>query len=288
MRAHQIAIATCSQHPRLIADDLALVASLREFGIDSEPVVWNADEEVEWAELDGCLLRSVWDYHLRRADFLAWTEAVAATVPLWNPPATLRWNTTKGYLRELAAAGVPTIPTAWLGRGEAVRLDRLLAERGWREAVLKPSVDLGAERLVRVRRGEGQALLDSLLAEHDVLAQPFMASVERHGEVSLVFFDGELSHTVRKLPRHGDFRVQSTWGGTAAAVAPTAAQRQVADRALGEIAEELLYARVDLIEGAGGEPLLTELELVEPNLYLSTDRSAANRLAAAISRRLRG
>jgi len=286
MRETRIAIATCSQHPRLAADDLPLVASLRERGIGAEPLVWSGGE-VEWSGFDRCLLRSVWDYHLHRADFLAWTESAAAAVPLWNPPAVVRWNTSKNYLRELAGAGVPTIPTLWLERGAEARLAELMERSGWDEAVLKPSVDLGADRLVRVRRGEGQALLDALLAEHDVLAQPFLPAVERRGETSLAFFDGELSHAVRKLPRRGDFRVQSKWGGSATAVAPTPAQRQVAERALKAVGETLLYARVDLVEGAGGEPLLIELELVEPNLYLGTDPGAADRLAAAVARRLR-
>lgn len=286
MSRPRIAIATCAQHAELVADDLPLMAALEEFGVAAAPLVWNAGE-VEWGEFDGCLLRSVWDYHLHRADFLAWAEAAAATVPLWNPPGVLRWNTDKGYLRELAAAGVATIPTVWLRRGEPARLEELLERPGWEDAVLKPSVDLGADRLVRVRRGEGQALLDALLAEHDVLAQPFLPAVEERGEVSLVFFDGEFSHAVRKLPRRGDFRVQSKWGGRAGAAVATEAQRELAARALAAVGEPLLYARVDLVEDEAGEPLLIELELVEPNLYLASAAGAAERLATALAARLR-
>jgi glutathione synthase/RimK-type ligase-like ATP-grasp enzyme len=283
----RIAIATCAEHPHLAADDLPLLAELRARGVGAEPLVWNGGE-VDWSGLDGCLLRSVWDYHLRRADFLAWSEAVVASVPLWNRPELIAWNTDKRYLRELGEAGVPTIPTAWIARGEEARLEDLLAERGWSEAVLKPTVDLGAERLARVGAGvgDGQVLLDALLAEHEVMAQPFLPSVASRGEVSLVFFEGELSHAVRKLPREGDFRVQPKWGGSVAAAEPGAAQRRVAEAALAVLGEPPLYARADLLEGEDGESLLIELELVEPNLYLATDQGAASRLAAALAARL--
>lgn len=291
MERPRLAIATCAEHPGLAADDLALFTELEARGVTAEPVVWNA-AGVDWAGFDACLLRSVWDYHLRRADFLAWSEGVAAAMPLWNGSELVAWNTSKRYLRELAAAGVPTIPTVWLRRGVPARLDELIAAGGWREAVLKPTVDLGAERLARVSGAAAdQVLLDALLGEHEVMAQPFLPSVERDGETSLVYFEGELSHAVRKLPRGGDFRVQARWGGSAVAVEPSAAQREVAGVALAALGDEPpLYARVDLVEGEGegGQPLLIELELVEPNLYLASAPGAAGTLAAALAQRLRG
>jgi len=288
MERPRIAIATCAEHPRLAPDDRALPGALAARGVAAAPVVWDRLDP-RGGGFDACLLRSAWDYHRRHPEFLAWAEAVAAALPLWNPPELVAWSTDKEYLRELASAGVPTIPTAWLPRGEPAPLDELLEARGWTEAVLKPTVDLGADRLVRVRRGEprGQKRLDALLAGHEVMAQPFLTSVTSSGETSLVFFDGALSHAVRKLPRHGDFRVQSKWGGSVAAATPSVAQREVAERALARVSADPLYARVDLVEGEDGTPLLIELELVEPNLYLGTAPGAAERLAAAVAERLR-
>jgi hypothetical protein len=40
------------------------------------------------------------------------------------------------------------------------------------------------------------------------------------------------------------------------------------------------------VPGAGGEPVLIELELTEPSLFLTTDAGAAARVAAAIRDRL--
>ena len=46
-------------------------------------------------------------------------------------------------------------------------------------------------------------------------------------------------------------------------------------------------ARVDLVRGGDGAPLLLELELAEPSLFLGLGSGAAARLAEAIARRLR-
>ncbi len=46
-----------------------------------------------------------------------------------------------------------------------------------------------------------------------------------------------------------------------------------------------LYARVDMLRDADGEPVLLELEAVEPNLYFDQIPEGAPRLAKAILRR---
>jgi len=43
-----------------------------------------------------------------------------------------------------------------------------------------------------------------------------------------------------------------------------------------------LVARVDMLSGSSGSPLLLELEAIEPNLYFSQIPAAADRLADAI------
>jgi hypothetical protein len=43
------------------------------------------------------------------------------------------------------------------------------------------------------------------------------------------------------------------------------------------------YARVDVVGGADGEPVLLEVEMVEPHLYLATSPGAAERFAHVIA-----
>lgn len=285
MPGPRIAIATCAGYADLKVDDELLRAALRERGATADSVVWDA--EADWGGFDLCLVRSTWDYHEKYDRFLDWTRQVEAAAALRNPAQTIVWNSDKTYLRELGQQGVRTVPTTWVSRGSEADLERILAEQGWDEAVVKPVVDLGAKNLRRMRRGEGSGVLEEVLRRHDAMVQPFLPSLEEEGETSLIFIAGELSHAVRKRPAPGDFRVQSIWGGTAAPAELEATQVELARQALGHLDEVPLYARVDLVTGLDGSPCLIELELIEPNLYLSTHPGAADRLADAVMALLR-
>jgi glutathione synthase/RimK-type ligase-like ATP-grasp enzyme len=284
----RIALATCAAHPRLAPDDRLLAAAIAGRDIEAVPVVWNV-EGTDWAGFDGCVVRSVWDYHLEPDRFLTWARRVADAVPTWNPAEQIAWNADKAYLRQLERRGVPTIPTRWLERGSEASLTEILRAEGWDQAVVKPTVDLGAKNLRRVDGASGadQEALDGLLASHDVMVQPFLPSLEARGELSLVYCGGEFSHAVRKLPARGDFRVQPNWGGSSRATAVDRADLEIAERALAGLASPL-YARVDLVEGARGERLLIELELIDPNLFFAERPEAAAIVAAKIEATLRG
>src|SRR5256885_7793467 len=101
----------------LNGDDCAPRPPLRELGVTAVPAVWDSPD-VCWEEFQGVVVRSCWDYHHRLEEFLAWVVRLErAGIPLWNPPAVLRWNSHKGYLRDLAARGGPLLPARPLGRG---------------------------------------------------------------------------------------------------------------------------------------------------------------------------
>lgn len=281
MPVPRIAIATCSGYAGLKGDDDLLLEALRSRGAEAVSLAWD-EEGVDWGSFDLCLVRSTWDYHEKYEEFLAWTREVEAAALLRNPGDLIAWNSDKTYLRELSEGGTRTVPTVWVSRREDADLEAILAEQGWDEAVVKPVVDLGAKNLQRVRGGEGSTALEDTLRRHEAMVQPFLPSLEEQGETSLIFIAGELSHTVRKRPAAGDFRVQSIWGGTVEATKPEAHQVHLAEQALGLLDEPPLYARVDLVTGLDGEPCLIELELIEPNLYLSTNAGSVARLAAAV------
>jgi glutathione synthase/RimK-type ligase-like ATP-grasp enzyme len=280
MSSPRIAIATCANYDREMVDDELLRAALAERGCEARAVVW--DGEVDWGGFDLCLVRSTWDYHEKHREFLAWTRQVGAAGRLHNPPDLIAWNIEKTYLRELAEAGVPTVPTAWIDRDDGTDLKQVLAAEGWTEAVVKPVVDLGARNLHRARIDDGSPALELALQRHpQAMVQPFLPSLEERGELSLIYIDGTPTHAVRKRAAPGDFRVQSIWGGTVERAEPTAAEVTIAAQALAQLDEPPLYARVDLVAGSDGAPLLIELELIEPNLYLTQHPPAAEVLAAA-------
>src|SRR5438876_9710680 len=140
----RIALATSAKLPTLNDDDRLLIPALAELGLGAVPAVWDSPD-VCWEEFQGVLVRSCWDYHHRLEEFLAWVSRLErAGVPVWNAPAVLRWNSHKGYLRDLAARGVPIVPTRWLERGAQADLAGLLRDAGWRDAVVKPAVSASA------------------------------------------------------------------------------------------------------------------------------------------------
>ena len=284
----RIALATCAAFPALAPDDQLLGEALAARGARPQPVVWD-DAAVAWGEFDACLVRSVWDYHFKHEGFLVWARRVGGILPLWNGPELLAWNSEKAYLRELEGRGIATIPTEWIGRGGEAQLSELLAARGWEEAVVKPTVDLGALNLRRVHGGGNgidQIALEGLLVHHDVMVQPFLPAIEAEGETSLIYVGGELSHAVRKRPKRGDFRVQPSWGGSVDAVQPSATELEAAARALAALDTTPLYARVDLVAGDAGEPLLIELELIDPHLFLGERPETTAALADSVLARL--
>ena len=289
----RIALATCAPAEAApeFDDDERLGAVLRGRGVDAERVRWDA--EVDWDAFDLVVVRSTWDYTHRVEAFVAWAEAIGGR--LRNSPELLRWNSDKGYVGELEAAGLPVVPTAYVGPGEA-------APTLEGEVVVKPTVSAGARDTGRFgpeAHDEARALLGRLSEEGRMaMVQPYLRAVDDVGETALLFVAGELIHTLRKhavlKPDEVAPARDDVLGAAEAMYDPelvvaaesTAAERKVAAWILDHVTERFgsppLYARVDLVPDAAGDPILMELELVEPNFYLSIYPDSAERVADAI------
>jgi glutathione synthase/RimK-type ligase-like ATP-grasp enzyme len=285
----RLAFVTSADHSELHPDDRAALPALERAGISVEAVCW--DEEVDWARFDLVVIRSVWDYFHRIAEFEAWLARLEQLgVKVRNPVPTLRWNGRKAYLRELAGHGIPVVETHWVPEGGVESLARILDEHGWKEAVLKPSISGGGFQTHRLTRAEAESLqpeLAAITARCEAMVQPFVPEILTEGERSLVFFDRKLSHAMHKRPKPGEFRVQLEHGGTIAEFTPTGLLREVAERAISLVPGPLLYARVDLVK-VGEQVLLNELEILEPMLYFRVAPGAAERFAEAVKAHLAG
>lgn len=286
----RIALVTYSRLLDLSADDRLLVAPLAERGVHAEAAAWD-DPVVEWGSYDALIVRSTWNYHTAIDAFRAWIDRIDALgVPTWNPPSILRWNASKTYLRDLAARGIDVVPTKWIDRGAGLNLRAVLGEAGWLDAVVKPAISASAYETWRVSAlnvapGE-EGRFRSLIAAGDVMVQPFLPELARHGEWSVMFVAGEFSHAVIKRPRSGDFRVQHEHGGSAEPRTPLAHVLATAGEIVSKAPGQWLYARVDGVE-IGGSFVLVELEMLEPSMFLATDPRAPVRLADAIVRAVR-
>lgn len=283
-----VALVTYNGLPALSESDRALIEPLALRGISVASVTWD-DPQVDWSAFSAVLLRSTWDYHTRVDEFNRWLARVeAAGVRLWNPPAMIRWNIDKVYLRELNEHGIPTPETVFLEQGAGESLAALLARYDWARAVVKPRISASAYQTWSVTPetavGE-QARFAALLAERPLIVQQFNPRIAE-GEWSFMFFNGIFSHAVVKKPQIGGMFVQAEKGGKVVSAKPDApliAQASnilsVARRITGTLP---LYARVDcLLDGTTLH--LMELELFEPELFVQPEQSGTERFADAIA-----
>ncbi|MFI9425208.1 RimK family alpha-L-glutamate ligase [Streptomyces achromogenes] len=288
----RIALATYDPGPEPGRDtDLpVLVLALRDAGADAEARHWD-DPAADWAGYDLVVIRSTWDYSWRAAEFAAWVERTAALTRLANPAPVVRWNTDKRYLGELAAAGVPTVPTRYIAPGETAALPT------GHEFVVKPTSGAGARFAARYTPAEHDTALRQLARMHaegfTAMVQPYMPGIDVRGERALQFFGGRLLHASRKgavLSPGTPYDADKVAHPGLERWQPSPAELAVAERALAAVpgTPELLYARVDLVDGDDGEPRLMELELVEPNLFLGLHPQSLPRVTEAILRAAQG
>jgi O-ureido-D-serine cyclo-ligase len=289
-----VALVTAREARGLDEDMPLLEAALEAAGARSQMVDWD-DAKVDWGAFDLALLRSTWDYTDRLREFLTWVDAAASRTTLLNPPATVRWNTDKHYLAELARAGVPVVPSTFIEPGESA--DRALHDFLERhpnsaEFVVKPSVGAGSRDTQRHLRGEVRPAVAQaqrlLSAERSVLLQPYLDSVDRDGETALMYFAGQFSHAIRKgpllppglagSPAVGLFAPEKITPRT-----PGVDELRVAERVLAALPFSApLYARIDLIRDGAGAPTLLELELTEPSLFFAHASGAAERFTSVV------
>lgn len=281
----RIAFLTLADQGDFVIDDERAVAPLAERGIAVETIPWN-QPGVDWKRYELVVIRSTWDYQHHGRAFLETLDAIEAVTRLYNSAAITRWNMAKTYLKDLSASGVPTVPTIWRDGGLARGgLLTLFDELGSDEAVIKPVMSGNAEgawRLDREHAHDLAGVIEAYFHKRPLMMQAFERAIVDEGEFSLMYFDGEFSHAIRKVPKAGDFRVQEEHGADIIAVTPEPALRATADAAMAAVGERLLYGRADLVRHGDGFRVM-ELELVEPALYLRMDPGAPARFADAVA-----
>ncbi|MQW74614.1 hypothetical protein GHK92_01895 [Nocardioides sp. dk4132] len=264
-----------------------LVSALAERGVDAAWACWD-DPDVDWAGARLVAVRSTWDYHRRAEEFLAWARRTSVSTPLLNGPEAFAWNADKAYLTELADL-VPTVPTGLLDDATLVAgLEAALAR--WGSVVIKPRTGAGGVGVV-VAESLADARLEGLTSAPWVV-QPLVESVRTTGEVSVFVLGGGAVSQVDKSVAGADgaeIRVHELYGGTSRAVALGEEQAVLAEDAVraaaGLTGADLTYARVDLMRWEG-RWVVSELELIEPGLYLDVEPATAGRFADLVARHL--
>ena len=293
----RVAIAGFSGAVAEFRDDETLLAALRARGVAVSWQPWD-DAAFPWNEMDLIVARTVWDYSLRHDEFIGWLDGL--TVAVENDPDLLRWNSDKRYLDDLLEEGLPVVPTRFVEPGaEPPPING--------EVVIKPTISAGGRLTGRFSPASTTAARELIAAigaaGKTAMVQPYLAAVEGRGETAVVMIDGEVSHVLRKgvilapdevAPVRSDSLgvAESMYDpGLVVTATATGAELELAKRILGEVRRRFavtpLIARVDMLAGSEGEPVLLELEAIEPNLYFDQAPAAAELLADAIVRRAR-
>ena len=282
MTEWDLTIATCHPLPEPDLDEEPLSHALHRARVSHRICAWD-DPDVDWSKAQLTIPRSTWDYYREPEAFAAWMEYVDAVSTLHNSAKLMRWNMHKGYLGDLRERGVPVVPTVLVGKGSSITLAEICSARSWKRVVVKPAVG-AASYLAQSATADAldEVPWSQRLAERDMLVQPFIESVNTYGERSLMVIDGELTHSVRKSPRLSG---EDEHASEAQPIEPALAD--LARQAVSRIADEApLYARVDMVLDDAGEPMISELELIEPTLFFPQDPAACERFANGVRRRL--
>jgi glutathione synthase/RimK-type ligase-like ATP-grasp enzyme len=278
-----VALITGAEMAKPDPESYLLIQELNALNVKADLISWRA--KCDWAQFDLVVIRTPWDYFLHLNEFLAWVKSVEKLTKVLNASDILAWNSHKKYLQELSNVGVPVVPTHWVM--EKQNCMGLMKQITWPVVVIKPAVSIGA---IGALRGDSQdpqmqAHLNQLVINGDAMIQPFLESVSKEGELSLIYFDGVYSHAVCKKPQQGDYRVQDSYGGTNSICEADEKAKLIGEQVLAYLSKVPLYARVDLVKDQKSW-LLMELEAIEPELFLPIAAGAASRFARAICTKL--
>lgn len=270
----------------VLKEDQLVLDALTTYGLNCRKVSWS-DPEFDWTQTKCALFRSTWDYAERFTEFSDWLIKVSTQIKLINSYGQIVWNLDKHYLQDLKIKGVNIVKTYFIEFGDQRSLAQIHEELGWTRAVLKPVVSAAAKdtfKLDSENINAHEAHFKELIKNESMMLQPFQDSIVERGELSLMVIGGAYTHAVLKMAKAGDFRVQDDFGGTVHEYEPTHEEIELAIASVKACDPEPIYARVDIVNDNDGNPAVSEVELIEPELWFRRNENAAERLAEMVER----
>lgn len=272
----------------VLTEDSILQKALEDLGLVVIRKDW-ADPEFNWANTKCAVFRSTWDYFDRFSEFKSWLERVESLTTFVNPISQIKWNMDKWYLQDLSNRNINTVETRYISRGETKSLDSLINETGWKEVILKPTIAGAARHTYRVNIqtiSEYEDIFRELISNEDMMLQPFQHNIMKKGEISFMVIGGKFTHAVLKKGKAGDFRVQDDFGGTLHEYHPSNEEIRFSEEVVQAYEPLPAYARVDAMWDNNGNLAVSEVEMIEPELWFRRNENAAQKLAEVIAERI--
>lgn len=270
----------------ILKEDELLYNALTKRGLKVNRTYWD-NPDYDWTSTKFAVFRTTWDYFERFQEFSEWLDKTSQLTNFINPPGLIRWNIDKHYLLELKNKDIHIPDTIFIKSGAEPSLSDICKNSNWTEFVLKPAVSGAGRHTYRFKLTEAsdyEAVFTELIQKEAMLLQEFQHRVVSEGEIALMLFDGKFSHAVLKKAKSGDFRVQDDFGGSVHNYTASEEEKEFAEKLYQKLGFETVYARVDLIRDNAGKLAVSELELIEPELWLRKDADAADRFADSLLR----
>ena len=270
----------------ILLEQELLKSAFEAQGLKVDIAYWD-NPTYEWQETKSVFFRTIWDYFERFDEFWEWLEQVKTKTRLINSYELIKWNIDKHYLKDLSSWGIETVPTYFADKGCNMKLHEIAKRNQWKDLVIKPAISASAFKTYKILANEIQAnekLFNSLVQERNMLVQPYFETITQLGEASLMVFDGKFTHAILKKAQPGDFRVQDDFGGTVHNYIPTKAEINFAEKVFETCKTKPVYGRVDIVWDNDKNFYLSELEIIEPELWIRNYPKCAERIAEAVNK----
>jgi glutathione synthase/RimK-type ligase-like ATP-grasp enzyme len=270
----------------ILLEQELLKSAFEAQGLKVDIAYWD-NPTYEWQETKSVFFRTIWDYFERFDEFWEWLEQVKTKTRLINSYELIKWNIDKHYLKDLSSWGIETVPTYFADKGCNMKLHEIAKRNQWKDLVIKPAISASAFKTYKILANEIQAnekLFNSLVQERNMLVQPYFETITQLGEASLMVFDGKFTHAILKKAQPGDFRVQDDFGGTVHNYIPTKAEINFAEKVFETCKTKPVYGRVDIVWDNDKNFYLSELEIIEPELWIRNYPKCAERIAEAVDK----
>ena len=268
----------------VLKEDRLVMDALEKLNLRTIKKDWN-DTNFNWSSTKSAIFRSTWDYFDQFSNFRNWLELVKEQCYLINPYEQINWNLDKHYLLDLQKLDLPIVESVFVSKKTQLNLETISKSKNWKDIVIKPTISGAARHTYHLKNDEIKKFQDkwlSLTNNEDFMVQEFQKNILSTGEIAVMLFGGEYSHSVLKKAKKGDFRVQDDFGGSVEIINPSLEIIELAKKTVKSLKTMPLYARVDIIFDNGSNPVISELELIEPELWFRFKEESAYKLAEIV------
>ena len=268
----------------VLKEDRLVMDGLEKLNLRTIKKDWN-DTNFNWSSTKSAIFRSTWDYFDQFSNFRNWLELVKEQCYLINPYEQINWNLDKHYLLDLQKLDLPIVESVFVSKKTQLNLETISKSKNWKDIVIKPTISGAARHTYHLKNYEIKKFQDkwlSLTNNEDFMVQEFQKNILSSGEIAVMIFGGEYSHSVLKKAKKGDFRVQDDFGGSVEKINPSLEIIELAEKTVKSLKTMPIYARVDIIFDNDSNPVISELELIEPELWFRFKEESAYKLAEIV------